>query len=115
MAARVGVAAAVLAVGVLVVAEVAEVGVERPGVLTARALFRSLSPDGAAWADGSVQRADVTIWCTGFRPGLGHLTPPSLHRISGRVTVEGTRVVGEPRAYLLGYGDWTGPASATVI
>lgn len=85
------------------------------GVLTARPLFRSLTADGVAWADGSVQHADVIIWCTGFRPSLGHLRPLRLPRDSGHVIVEGTRVAGEPRLHLLGYGDWTGPASATLI
>jgi putative flavoprotein involved in K+ transport len=33
----------------------------------------------------------------------------------GRVEVEGTRSVAEPRLWLVGYGDWTGFASATVI
>ena len=33
----------------------------------------------------------------------------------GHIATEGTRAVGEPRLHLLGYGDWTGPASATLI
>ena len=28
---------------------------------------------------------------------------------------DGTRALAEPRLHLLGYGDWTGPASATLI
>jgi hypothetical protein len=31
------------------------------------------------------------------------------------VEVKGTRAVAEPRLWLLGYGDWTGEASATLI
>lgn len=31
------------------------------------------------------------------------------------MAVEGTRSVDEGRLYLLGYGDWTGPASATLV
>ena len=31
------------------------------------------------------------------------------------IPTEGTRALGEPRLHLLGYGDWTGPASATLI
>lgn len=31
------------------------------------------------------------------------------------IATDGTRAVGEPRLHLLGYGDWTGPASATLI
>lgn len=34
---------------------------------------------------------------------------------NGLVSTDGTRVVSEPRLHLLGYGDWTGTASATLI
>jgi hypothetical protein len=33
----------------------------------------------------------------------------------GRVDVQGTRSVQEPRLWLVGYGEWTGSASATLI
>jgi putative flavoprotein involved in K+ transport len=55
------------------------------------------------------------IWCTGFRPALNHLAPLQLSRTAGQLHMLGTQVVGEPRLHLLGYGDWTGPASATLI
>lgn len=57
------------------------------------------------------------IWCTGFRPALRHLRPLGLHTREGHVLVggpSGTRAVDEPRLHLVGYGDWTGPASATL-
>lgn len=85
------------------------------GVLTARPLFRSLTADGVAWADGTVEPADAIIWCTGFHPVLGHLASLRLPRVSGHLAVQGTRAAGEPRLHLVGYGDWTGPASATLI
>ncbi|MCG8925057.1 ArsO family NAD(P)H-dependent flavin-containing monooxygenase [Lentzea sp. CC55] len=59
--------------------------------------------------------ADVVVWSTGFRPVLGHLAALHLRNAEGRVAVEGTTAVGEPRLHLLGYGGWTGPASATLI
>jgi hypothetical protein len=31
------------------------------------------------------------------------------------VAVEGTHSIQEPRLWLVGYGDWTGAASATLI
>ncbi|TQM79403.1 putative flavoprotein involved in K+ transport [Saccharothrix saharensis] len=52
--------------------------------------------------------ADTVIWCTGFRPALDHLAPLGLRDRDGQVR-------GEPRSHLLGYGDWTGPASATLV
>lgn len=34
---------------------------------------------------------------------------------NGRVDVEGTHSTKEPRLWLVGYGEWTGLASATII
>lgn len=66
-------------------------------------------------ADGSRTGADVVIWCTGFRPAIAHLVPLNLRGARGHIPTDGTRAIGEPRLHLLGYGDWTGPASATLI
>ncbi|GAA3645338.1 ArsO family NAD(P)H-dependent flavin-containing monooxygenase [Lentzea roselyniae] len=63
----------------------------------------------------ALAEADVVIWCTGFRAALGHLAPLQLRDARGHVPTEGTTAVGEPRLHLLGYGSWTGPASATLI
>jgi putative flavoprotein involved in K+ transport len=85
------------------------------GALRARSMFARLDDDGPVWADGTRVRADAVIWCTGFRPALAHLAPLRLRGTHGRIPTEGTRALGEPRLHLLGYGDWTGPASATLI
>ncbi|MCE7079088.1 ArsO family NAD(P)H-dependent flavin-containing monooxygenase [Streptomyces sp. ST2-7A] len=85
------------------------------GTLTALPMFDRLEPEGPRWADGTVRPADAIILCTGFRPALAHLAPLRPRRARGRIPVEGTRSVDEPRLFLLGYGDWTGPASATLI
>ncbi|MET9391996.1 ArsO family NAD(P)H-dependent flavin-containing monooxygenase [Streptomyces sp. NPDC006624] len=85
------------------------------GLLKAGPMFSRLVPGGVEWADGTRAEADAVIWCTGFRPALSHLAPLGLRGRRGRIATEGTRAVGEPRLHLLGYGDWTGPASATLI
>ena len=85
------------------------------GLLKAQPMFTRLTADGPVWADGTGAAADAIIWCTGFRPVLSHLTPLGLRDRRGRIPTAGTRAVGEPRLHLLGYGDWTGPASATLI
>ncbi|WP_137992527.1 ArsO family NAD(P)H-dependent flavin-containing monooxygenase [Streptomyces vilmorinianum] len=85
------------------------------GLLTARPMFTRLTRRGAEWADGTTAEADAVIWCTGFRPALSHLAPLGLRGPRGHIPTTGTRAVGEPRLHLLGYGDWTGPASATLI
>ena len=87
------------------------------GALKAHPMFTRLTATGVAWADGSEQPADAVVWCTGFRPALHHLAGLHLHGAAGRIDVggpSGTRVVREPRVYLVGYGDWVGPASATL-
>ncbi|WKX22423.1 ArsO family NAD(P)H-dependent flavin-containing monooxygenase [Streptomyces sp. HUAS CX7] len=85
------------------------------GLLNAKPMFTRLTTTGVQWADGSRDEADAVIWCTGFRPALAHLAPLGLRGPRGHIPTAGTRAVSEPRLHLLGYGDWTGPASATLI
>lgn len=85
------------------------------GLLKAQPMFRRLTATGVEWADGTRAEADTIIWCTGFRPALSHLAPLGLRGPLGYIPTTGTQALGEPRLHLLGYGDWTGPASATLI
>ncbi|WP_149361487.1 ArsO family NAD(P)H-dependent flavin-containing monooxygenase [Lolliginicoccus suaedae] len=84
------------------------------GDLSPRPLFDALTRDGARW--GTLETPfDAIIWCTGFRPALDHLRPLRLREHDGTITMRGTRAAREPRLHLLGYGDWTGPGSATIL
>ncbi|MEU8435911.1 ArsO family NAD(P)H-dependent flavin-containing monooxygenase [Streptomyces sp. NPDC029216] len=85
------------------------------GLLTAKPMFTRLTETGVEWADGIRAQADAVIWCTGFRPALAHFAGLRLRGTRGRIATDGTRAVDDPRLHLLGYGDWTGPASATLI
>ncbi|MET8144339.1 ArsO family NAD(P)H-dependent flavin-containing monooxygenase [Sphaerisporangium sp. NPDC005288] len=85
------------------------------GVLKAQPMFSRITAGGIAWADGAESACDVILWCTGFRPELRHLTPLRLRTHDGVIATVGTRAEDEPRLHLLGYGNWTGPASATLI
>lgn len=85
------------------------------GLLQAKPMFARFTADGVQWADGSHTGADAVVWCTGFRPALSHLAPLNLRGARGHIPTDGTRALGEPRLHLIGYGDWTGPASATLI
>ena len=85
------------------------------GLLKTSPMFTRLTAQGPLWEDGRSAPADALIWCTGFRPALRHLAPLRLRDARGRIPTAGTRAVSEPRLHLLGYGDWTGPASATLI
>ena len=86
-----------------------------------RRVLRSVRPferfveEGAVWSNGHEEPFDAVIWCTGFRPALDHLEPLGVVGADGRVEVEGTRATAELRLWLVGYGDWTGFASATLV
>lgn len=85
------------------------------GVLQAVRPFTRFTRDGVVWPDGTETMVDAVIWCTGFKPALGHLANLGLINDEGRIEVEGTRAAHEPRLWLVGYGEWTGSASATLI
>jgi cation diffusion facilitator CzcD-associated flavoprotein CzcO len=85
------------------------------GALTSVRMFERLTCHGAIWPDGVERSIDAIIWCTGFRPALDHLLDLGVVEPNDYVETEGTRAVREPRLWLVGYGEWTGYASATLI
>jgi cation diffusion facilitator CzcD-associated flavoprotein CzcO len=89
------------------------------GALRAVPLFERFTPTGVVWPDGREERVDAVIFATGFRPALAHLAPLGIVDDEGRVEIarggSGTRAAHEPRLWLVGYGEWTGFASATLI
>lgn len=88
------------------------------GSLAAVRMFERLSATGAHWPDGIQTDEDVIIWATGYRPALSHLQKLDVLDSTGRVALSGaagTRSISEPNLWLVGYGDWTGYASATLI
>ena len=44
-----------------------------------------------------------------------HLAALDVIEADGRVLVDGTRAVKQPNVWLVGYGDWTGATSATLV
>lgn len=85
------------------------------GALRAVRPFTSFTPDGVAWLNGEKTQVDAVVWCTGFLPALDHLKTLDVLDDNGRVEVDGGHSIREPRLWLVGYGDWTGLASATLI
>jgi hypothetical protein len=85
------------------------------GVLHSLRPFERFTAEGVVWPDGREETIDAVIWCTGFRPALDHLRPLDVVEADGRVRLNGNRSVREPRLWLVGYGNWTGFASATLI
>ncbi len=82
-------------------------------VLHARRPFQSFFEKGVIWADGKQELFDAVIWCTGFTQDLNHLQPLGLEE-NNRISTRLTRSVKEPNLWLVGYGSWTGFASATI-
>lgn len=85
------------------------------GVLQAVRPFLRFSADGVVWPDGGQSPADAVIWCTGFQPALDHLAPLGVLDAAGKIALDGTRAAAMPGLWLVGYGEWTGFASATLI
>ncbi|MBE6484507.1 MAG: hypothetical protein E7Z96_07040 [Actinomycetaceae bacterium] len=67
-----------------------------------RAMFSRVEPYGVRWDDGSYLEADAIIWATGFRRELRHLAPLGLRSHGGGIVLEGSRVLSDPRVYILG-------------
>ena len=83
------------------------------GVLNRLPMFSDIVEDGVRWPDGTVIRADVILWCTGFRSSLDHLAPLMLREPNGGILMAGrlaTQVAKDPRVHLVGYG----PSASTI-
>src|ERR671910_1621796 len=77
------------------------------GALDRLPMFSEILEDGVRWSDGTHLRADVILWCTGFRSSLDHLAPLMLREPGGGITMSGklaTQVAKDPRIHLVGYG-----------
>ncbi|MDX1628684.1 MAG: ArsO family NAD(P)H-dependent flavin-containing monooxygenase [Fulvivirga sp.] len=74
--------------------------------------FRALYKKGVIWENGTKERFDAIIWCTGFKSALDHLSD---FQEKGRIPTQGTRARNVKGLWLVGYGNWTGYASATLI
>jgi len=85
------------------------------GVLGSVRPFARFTRTGVVWADGREEAVDAVIWCTGFRPALPFLAGLGVGQSDGRVATTGTRATELPGLWLVGYGSWTGFASATLI
>ncbi|GGK63091.1 ArsO family NAD(P)H-dependent flavin-containing monooxygenase [Ornithinimicrobium pekingense] len=85
------------------------------GQLRRTPMFERFTTGGVAWADGTTREVDTVIWCTGFRPALGHLSTLRLRRTNGVPATDGPVAEVDPRLAFVGYGDWCGLASATLI
>lgn len=85
------------------------------GVLKAVRPFDRIEADRLVWEDGSTFRTDAILWCTGFEPALGPFRELDIYDEEGKVLLERNASERIPGLYFVGYGHWTGYASATLI
>jgi len=93
----------------------AVVAARERGVLRSKGAFQSLYKTGVVWEDGSAEGFDAIIWCTGFRPATAILKPLQVVQPDGKIKTAGTKATDIEGLWLVGYGNWTGFASATLI
>lgn len=77
--------------------------------------FKAITQTGVVWPDGTEESFDVIIWCTGFKFATDHLKSLNIADENGKVETVETKSTVVPGLYLVGYGNWTGFASATLI
>jgi len=77
--------------------------------------FKSIDEEGVVWPDGNHEKFDAIIWCTGFRSATDHLRPLNILDLNGKALTNETKVEAVHGLFLVGYGNWTGFASATLI
>lgn len=88
------------------------------GLLTPTPMFCGFTSTGVQWSTGDQVALDAVIWCTGFRPDLGHLQGLNLEMNNATPTTTTalpTQSRNHAGLFFLGYGNWCGPASATLI
>lgn len=84
-------------------------------VLKSKSPFERFTEDSLLWADGHEEKIDVVIFCTGFKSSLDHLASLNVINEDGKAETDGTKSKKVEGLWLVGYGNWTGFASATLI
>ncbi|HNP19990.1 MAG TPA: ArsO family NAD(P)H-dependent flavin-containing monooxygenase [Fulvivirga sp.] len=84
-------------------------------VLGSKRPFASFYKEGVVWPSGEKEGFDVVIWCTGFKAALHHLDKLNIGNAQGKIETELTKAKAIEGLWLVGYGSWTGYASATLI
>ena len=84
-------------------------------VLHSKGKIQSITEDGVIWEDDSHQDIDAIIWCTGFGYSTGFLKDLVSIDNKGKIPTDKTKSKETEGLWLVGYGGWTGFASATII
>lgn len=88
---------------------------QKRGVLVSSGSFHKIYDQGVVWDDGNTEEFDAFVWCTGFGYDTAYLR--SIVRIDERGIAKTTdsRSLEMEGLWFVGYGNWTGYASATLI
>lgn len=98
---------------IVMVPEVKEA--KQRGVMDEFFLIDYLSKNEVFWRDGSSEPIDAIIWCTGFGYNTRYLKNLVSIDQKGKIATNVTKAKEESGLWLVGYGGWTGMASATII
>jgi putative flavoprotein involved in K+ transport len=85
------------------------------GALKSNGNFNKFIERGVVWEDGKEEHFDVVIWCTGFMYATQYLKDIVMLDKNGKAATQDTRSRDKPGLWFVGYGNWTGFASATLI
>jgi thioredoxin reductase len=85
------------------------------GVLISSGLFQKINEKGVIWDDDTTESFDVIVWCTGFGFATSFLKELVEMDERGIVKTVESKVQAIDGLWLVGYGGWTGFASATLI
>lgn len=77
--------------------------------------FKRFDGNSLVWEDGRKEQVDAVIFCTGFGPAVDHLKELDIRDQNGYIRTDHTRSKTVNGLWLVGYGNWTGFASATII
>ncbi len=85
------------------------------GALVSIGTFKEIYENGVVLSDGSRESFDAIVWCTGFGYDTGILNKLVQTEENGKTPTVETRSAQTEGLWLVGYGGWTGYASATLI
>lgn len=85
------------------------------GLLKSRGRINKIQNRGVLWEDGKQESFDAIIWCTGFKYATAPLSPLINLEKNGKARTQYTRSLDMEGLWMVGYGSWTGYASATII
>jgi thioredoxin reductase len=85
------------------------------GIMNNFGILDRLLKSEVVWSDGTSEAIDAIVWCTGFGYNTAFLKDVVETDEKGKAETEITKSKAVNGLWLVGYGGWTGMASATII